>query len=127
MPFTISGFVTGACAAQSPADEQGPYSSAAVSRGARGVTIASRPAEEEGRLGARDRRAKGSCVANREKQPGGRSHTVVTGFAGLIASHPTGRLLANWHPVVGIDSFTEVRGLRLSVAGDGVSAPRKRR
>jgi nucleoside-diphosphate-sugar epimerase len=52
---------------------------------------------------------------------------VVTGFAGLIASHPTGRLLANWHPVVGIDSFTEVRGLRLSVAGDGVSAPRKRR
>ena len=54
---------------------------------------------------------------------------MVTGYAGFIESHLTSRLLANGHPVVSIDSFTEsrVRELRLSLAGDGISAPRKRR
>jgi len=54
---------------------------------------------------------------------------VVTGYAAFIESHPTSRLLANGHPVVSVDSLTErrVRELRQSFAGDGISAPRRRK
>ena len=54
---------------------------------------------------------------------------MVTGYAAFIESHPTRRRLANGHRVVSVDSFTKsrVRELRLSFAGDGISALRKRK